>query len=103
MIKIFTAEQDGLNPQTFVPLTFPNAANTYLLKNTGPDTLYMRSDPTDPMSEDTLVAGGMESFITAPPRPAPDFPSGHSAARFKPGDVLYHVKCTGPLVLKSWW
>ncbi len=95
-IRVFTAQQDGLDPSQFVQLTLPANSNHYLIRNLGPDRLYMRSDKDDPSTEDYIESGASEAFIGAPLLP------GSDQHRFNKGCILYWVKCTGPLVGKFW-
>lgn len=95
-IKVFTAESDGLNPSSFVALAVPVNCNGYLLKNLGPDRLYMRSDISDGRTEDFIESGGNESLTMPPSLP------GSDQSRYRAGYVLYYVKCTGPVVGKFW-
>lgn len=97
-IYVYTASNSGLSASSFVQLVVPVKCNIYLLKNNGPDTLYMRSDPNDASSEDTLASGYYESLTTPSTIPVA-FDGG---ARFNPGDILYWVKCTGPIMVKYW-
>ena len=59
-IMVYNAANTGLTPSAFVPLTVPIDCSGYMLKNTGPDTLYMRSNATDPNTEDNMGAGFYE-------------------------------------------
>lgn len=56
-IKIYTNANSGINSVTFVPLIVPVNCSAYMLKNAGPDALYMRSDPSDASTEDNMGAG----------------------------------------------
>lgn len=96
MIKRYTQGNSGLDPAQFVALALPCNCNAYLLKNSGPDTLYMRSVIDDPDSEDQLASGASEALTIAPPLPGSDHP------RYVAGKILYYVKCTGPIVGKFW-
>ena len=91
----FTAANSGSNPTSFVPIVVPSSCTVYLLKNNGPDTLYMRSDPNDENTEDTMAPGFYEDL------------TGHGGpsyvTRYSAGQVLYYVKCTGPLLGKFWF
>ena len=99
VIHIFTsAAPDNFTPSAFVPLIVPTDCTAYLLKNQGPDVMFMRSDPNDPTTEDTLGPGGQESFDVGHPHPA----WGGSVPRWFAGSTLYYVKCTGPVVGKFW-
>jgi hypothetical protein len=93
---VATGGNIGLNPTTFVPLAFTVPCCAYMLKNAGPDTLYMRSDPNDASTEDNMGAGFYEDCVL------PTLPDAYPN-RFAPGTVLYWVKCTGPLILKQWY
>jgi hypothetical protein len=94
-IKTFTAASIGLNPATFVALPVPVNCSGYMLKNAGPDTLYMRSDPADTTTEDSMGAGYYEDCLMPG--------TGFYQERFVAGATLYWVKCTGPLILKCYY
>ena len=95
-IKRYTAENSQLDPGIFVPLLVPVRCNAYMIKNSGSDTLYMRSDPNDADTEDTLAPGAIEGLTIPPPLPGCDHP------RYDKGVALYYVKCTGPIIGKFW-
>jgi hypothetical protein len=95
-IKRYTAENSELSASAFVALVVPCDANSYLIKNAGPDVCYMRSDSVDADTEDELGPGAMESLF-----------GGHGTpwgrtAKFQAGETLYFVKCSGPLIGKFW-
>lgn len=94
-IKVFTNANSGINPTTFVAIAVPVDCSGYMLKNTGPDTLYMRSNPSDASTEDNMGAGFYEDCLMPG--------TGFYERRFQAGQVIYWVKCTGPLILKVWY
>ncbi len=94
-IKVYTAANSGLTPSAFVPLVVPVCCSGYILKNSGPDTIYMRSDPTDADTEDNMGAGFYEDCLMNG--------TGFYQQRFVAGMVLYYVKCTGPLIGKFFY
>jgi hypothetical protein len=95
-IKRYTADNSELNASGFVPLIVPVDSNAYLLKNSGPDICYMRSDPADPDTEDELGPGAAESLMGSRAN------SYGRTARYQTGETLYFVKCSGPLIGKFW-
>ena len=95
-IFVYTAANSGLSPSAFVPLLIPANCSGYMLKNTGPDTVYMRSDPADASTEDSMGAGFYEDCLMT-------VPGGVYQHRFICGAVLYYVKCTGPLIGKFYY
>lgn len=95
-IKRYTAENSGLTASDFIELVVPVDANSYLIKNAGPDDCFMRSDPDDADTEDKLGSGTMESLFGGH-----GVPCGRTA-KFQAGERLYFVKCTGPLIGKFW-
>jgi hypothetical protein len=94
-IFVYTALNSGLTPSGFVALLIPINCSGYMLKNTGPDTLFMRSDPADPSTEDSMGAGFYEDCLMDG--------TGFYQQRFKAGQILYYVKCTGPLIGKFYY
>ena len=94
-IKVYTAANAGLSPNGFVALIIPIDCSGYMLKNAGPDTLYMRSDPNDPNTEDNMGAGFYEDLLIPG--------TGYFERRFFAGSILYYVKCTGPLIGKFYY
>lgn len=93
--KVYTAANTGLTPAAFVPLLIPVDCSGYMLKNTGPDTVFMRSDPNDASTEDSMGAGFYEDCLMDG--------AGFYQRRFAAGTVLYYVKCTGPLIGKFFY
>ena len=91
----YTAASIGLNPASFVALACPVNCSGYMLKNNGPDTLYMRSDPNDANTEDSMGAGFYEDLNIGQGQ--------FSEQRFMAGQVLYWVKGTGPVIGKFWF
>lgn len=94
-IRVYTAANAGLSPAAFVPLIVPSDCSGYMLKNNGPDTIYMRSDPLDASTEDNMGAGFYEDLLIPG--------TGFFERRFMAGQILYYVKCTGPLVGKFYY
>lgn len=94
-IYVYTNANAGLNPSTFMPLIVPVNCSGYMLKNTGPDTLYMRSNPADASTEDNMGAGFYEDLLIPG--------TGFYQQRFIAGQTLYYVKCTGPLIGKFYY
>lgn len=94
-IQVYNAANAGLTPSAFVPLVVPINCSGYMLKNAGPDTLYMRSNPNDPNTEDNMPAGFYEDCMMPG--------TGHYQQRFIAEQVLYYVKCTGPLIGKFFY
>ncbi len=94
-IQTYTAASIGLNPATFVALVVPVDFSGYMLKNNGPDTLYMRTNPTDATTEDSMGAGFYEDCLMEG--------TGFYQRRFQAGQTLYWVKGTGPLMLKMFY
>jgi len=94
-IKVYTGANSGLTPTGFVALVVPIDCSGYLLKNAGPDTVYMRSDPNDASTEDSMPAGFYEDCMIPG--------TGHFQRRFLAGQTLYWVKCTGPLIGKFFY
>jgi hypothetical protein len=94
-IKTYTNANAGINPVTFVALIVPVDCSGYMLKNSGPDTIYMRSNPADPNTEDSMGAGFYEDVLMDG--------TGHYQRRFVAGQTLYFVKCTGPLIGKFFY
>lgn len=94
-VRRYTALNAGLSPATFVPLMVPVDCSGYMLKNAGPDTIFMRSDPSDAETEDSMGAGFYEDLLIAG--------TGPYERRFIAGQILYYVKCTGPLVGKFYY
>jgi hypothetical protein len=94
-ITQYTFASCGLNPSSFVALIVPIECCVYMLKNAGPDTVYLRSDPNDPTTEDSMLAGCYEDLSAL----AHDFTHQH---RYASGATLYWAKCTGPLIGKFW-
>jgi hypothetical protein len=94
-IYVFTSANTGLSPTVFVALLLPCDCSGYMLKNNGPDTLYMRSDPNNASTEDSMGAGFYEDCLMPG--------TGFYQRRFAAGATLYWVKCTGPLMLKCFY
>lgn len=67
-------------------VTCPIATDYVALRNRGEGPILLRSDPSDPTSEDVLPAGGQEG-ITVPFRW-----SGEAKTRFQPGESLIWAK-----------
>lgn len=90
-------------PNEFRPLLVPVDCNYYLLKNKGPDPLFMRSDEADAGTEDDLQPGWTE-MLTAPWifSPAVGQIPNFRPVRYKAGCRLYYIKGTGPLITKFW-
>ncbi len=93
-IFVYTAANTGLSPSGFVALVVPVNCSCYLLKNAGPDTLYMRSNPANANTEDSMPAGFYEDCLMN---------QNDGFERFASGSILYYVKCTGPLIAKFFW
>lgn len=94
-IFVYTASNSGLTSAAFVPIAVPVYCSGYMLKNSGPDAVYMRSDPNDASTEDNMGAGFYEDCLM----------DGYAAGqpRFVAGQILYYVKCTGPLIGKFFY
>jgi len=96
VIYVYNNANCGLNPTSFVPLLIPTVCNGYLLKNAGPDTLYVRSTLTDPNTQDSWAPGFYEDLDMGLPSPLVQY-------RYCAGDILYYAMATGPLIGKFWY
>lgn len=85
---------------SWTPIVAPIDCMSFSAKNTALVDLKIRTDSTDPNTQDTIPAGAMETIL-APPH-SPGIQDQGKATRFLSGDTLGYLQAasgTGPVLL----